>query len=156
VVQRYKEYKNSDLSLSKVLSRSSKFLSFISLHRLYKRHAGTIFYTTTFQALSAIHKHSYNLTTLLGITQDNSNQLKKASHKAPTTSQWRGRWFMDSLFLLHIQHLSTMMTYCFLRLFMVRIFHRATDQGKGCSQRSLSCQTLLQGKPKPSLQAKTL
>jgi len=38
IVQRYNVLKNRDLISSKVLSRSSKLLSFISLHRHHKRY----------------------------------------------------------------------------------------------------------------------
>jgi hypothetical protein len=61
--------KNKDLISSKMLSWSSKLMSFLSLQRYYKRHKGTIFQTTLLVG-PAIHQQSYKLTTRLGILKE--------------------------------------------------------------------------------------
>jgi hypothetical protein len=63
---------------------------------------------------------------------------------AQVTSQWRrGGWSTNSPFLLDMQHLSTAMTCHFLRLSIVRIFLRVTDQAKKATlKRTLVYQTL--------------
>lgn len=56
-------------------------------------------------------------------------------------SRWkRRRWSMDSLFLLHMQHLSTIMTYCFLRLVIhgKDLTYNRQPRKKSHSQGSLS------------------
>jgi hypothetical protein len=64
-------------------------------------------------------------------------------HMSQATSQWRRRWSTDSPFLLHMQHLSTTMTCYLLTLSIVRIFHRAADQGKKAAFKGiLVCKTL--------------
>jgi hypothetical protein len=88
---------------------------------------------------------------------NNPNRLKKTFHKALTTAQWSRRWSADSPFLLHIQHLSTTMIRCFLRLSMVRIFHTGYRPSKKSSpQWNLSPPNTFKGKRKPTLQPKTL
>jgi len=132
-------------------------MSFLSLHRHHNRHEFTIFHTATLRALPAVHQHTYKSTTRLGITPKSSNQLKKTSHKAPTTSQWRRRWSTDSPFFLHIQHLSTTMTYHFFKLSMIKILPRTTNQAKKATLKETSVrQTLFQGKREPLVRTKTL
>jgi len=47
--------KNKNLISFKVISRSSKLLSFISLHKHYKRHEATTFYTAAFRVLPNLY-----------------------------------------------------------------------------------------------------
>jgi hypothetical protein len=95
VVQKYIVLKNRVLISSNVLSRCSKILSFISLHRHHKRHECTIFHTTLW-VMMAVHQQAYKLITCLDITQDSLKRLKKTFHKAQATSQWKRRWSIDS------------------------------------------------------------
>jgi hypothetical protein len=46
--------KNKDLISSNVLSRSSKLISFISLHKHHKRHVDTVVYTAAFCGLPIV------------------------------------------------------------------------------------------------------
>ena len=117
--------------------RPLKFLSFLSLQRYHKRQEGIIFHTVVLWLLPNNPLQQANKSiTCLGITQDSPTQLKIVFHKAKATSQsqWRRKW-STLLSLLHIQHQLITMIYCFLRLFMVRIFLRAANQAKkvGCS-----------------------
>jgi Fe-S cluster assembly scaffold protein SufB len=78
VVHKNKVLKNKDLTSSNILSRSSKLLSFFSLHKHYKRHVGTIFYTTTLCRSLEVHQQAYRSTTCLDITQHKPKRLKEA------------------------------------------------------------------------------
>jgi hypothetical protein len=119
-LSKYKEIFKKDLNYANLLSRSSKFQSFLSLQRHHLPHDSTMRATT-------IDQQANKSTPQLGITQDRPKQLKKAFHKVQATSQWRRRWSTNSPFFLHIQHLSTTITFHFLRLSVVKIFPRAAD-----------------------------
>jgi hypothetical protein len=104
-----------------------------------------------------VHQQANKLGTLLGIAQDCPKRLKKAFHKAQATSQWSRWWSIDSLFLLHIQHLSITMICRFLRLSIVRIFLRAVDQAeKAVLKGTFIFQILFQGKGVTSLPRRAL
>jgi len=61
VVQRYNVLKKKDLISSKILSQSSKPLSFTSLQRHHKRHKSTIFHTTALRVLLVVPPSSIQI-----------------------------------------------------------------------------------------------
>jgi hypothetical protein len=89
---------------------------------------GAIFQIATLLDLPDFHQQATKSITLLGITQDKPNQVKRAFHKAK--SQWSRMWSTDSSFLLHKQHLFTIITRIFLRLSTIRILPKAAVQAK--------------------------
>ena len=132
-------------------------MSFIFIQRHHKRKSGTIFYTTTLWVLPAFYRQASKSTTQLGKTQDSPKRRKRTFHNVQETSQRRRKWSTDSLFFLHIQHLSITVTCRFLRLFMVKIFPKATDEAKTTALKvELVRQILFQRKGKPSTRTKTL
>jgi len=139
------------------LSKSSKCLLFLSFHKHQKRQIGTIFQIAALIDLSDIYQQANSLITLLGITQDKSKRVKRALHKAEATSQWRRRWSIDSPLLLHMQHLSTIITCLFSRLSKVRILPSAADHTKKADlEGAWVHRTLFQGKQLPSEPANEL
>jgi hypothetical protein len=151
-------YKKNEAKISSMeLSKSLKYLRFISFQTHQKMQIGTIFQIATFLGLPDFHQHSNKSITLLDITQDILKRRKMLFHIAEATSQWRRRWSTDSPSLLHKQHLSTMIICLFLRLSIVRILSRATDHAKKAAlERARVHHTLFQGKHLPSEQAKEL
>jgi hypothetical protein len=111
-------------------SKSSKHLGFLFFQAHQEMQIGTIFKIAKLLGLQEFHQLANKSITLLGITQDIPNQVKRAFHWAEATSQWRRRWSTNSPLLLHKQHLSTMITCIFLRLSTVRILPRAADHAK--------------------------
>jgi hypothetical protein len=97
---------------------------------------GTIFQSATLLGLPDFHQQANKLITFLGITQDKPNQVKRAFHRAKVTAQWSRMWSIDSPFLLHKQHLSTIITCLFQRLSTIRILPRVRKKNR--SWRSLS------------------
>jgi hypothetical protein len=69
------------------LSKFSKHLLFLSVHKHQKIQVGTIFKTAALALLPADHQLANNLETHLGITQDIPKLQKIALHKAEATSQ---------------------------------------------------------------------
>jgi hypothetical protein len=117
---------------------------------------GTIFQIAAL-SLPEVYQQANRSITLLGITQDKPKWVKRALHRAEATSQWRRRWSIDFPFLLHMHHLSTIITCLFLRLFKVRILSRAADYAeKAALEGAWIYHTLFQGKRLPSEQANDL
>jgi hypothetical protein len=118
------------MSSSIVLSLSSNCLSLHSLHRHHIRQQGTIFHTTALRERPPVHQQAKRSITRRVITQEKLKRLKMAFQRTQAASQWRRRWSTDSLFFLHIQHLSITMSRLFLRLSNVRIFPSTAAQAK--------------------------
>lgn len=84
-----------------------------------------------FQTLPASHlptlpaQHASKSSTSWGITQETPNKANTKSQSSWETGQCRRRWLTDSPPLLHIQHQSMIITFCFLRLSIVRILPNA-------------------------------
>jgi hypothetical protein len=117
---------------------------FPPLQRHHIMKDGTIFHIRAFQSLSKYpFQQAKSFTTQLGITYTNLTRLTIVFHRALTytnltrltivfhralvISQCSKRWSTDSPLFLHIQHQSTIMTCCFLRLSMIKIFPKVID-----------------------------
>jgi hypothetical protein len=79
--------KERDKISPSILSLSSKFLSFLSLHKHQKRYVGTIFYNVAHIGLPKDHQQLYKSPTHLGITQDIPKQLKITLKMAEAKTQ---------------------------------------------------------------------
>jgi hypothetical protein len=156
-IQRYRIWKNEAKISSMELSKSSKHLRFLSFQGHQKMQIRTIFQIAALLGLPNFYQQTNKSKTLLGMTQDIPNRVKRVFHRAEATSQWRRRWSTNSPSLLHKQHLSTMMICIFLRLSTVRILSGATDHAKKFAlERAWVRHTLFQGKRLLSEQAKEL
>jgi hypothetical protein len=101
---------------------------FPPLQRHHIMKDGTIFHIRAFQSLSKYpFQQAKSFTTQLGITYTNLTRLTIVFHRALVISQCSKRWSTDSPLFLHIQHQSTIMTCCFLRLSMIKIVPKLID-----------------------------
>jgi hypothetical protein len=129
-------------------SWSSKYLAFHSLHMVHIKHNEAILHTTITERVPTWPLQQTNRSiTLSGITHVTSKRVKSPLHKSHATSQWRRKWSIDSLLLLHIHYHPTTINPLFRRLSKVRILPRTTVQKKKLTLRcTLTFQILLQGK----------
>jgi hypothetical protein len=67
----------------------------------------------------------------------NQKRLKIVLHKELAISQWSKRWSTNYPLFLHMQHQSTTMICCLLRLSIVRIFPKAVDDSEPYCQNTL-------------------
>ena len=68
--------------------------------------------------------------TLSVITHRSSNKFHTMVHNSKAMGQWRRRWSIDSPFLLHMQHQSTIITPLFHKQTVVGIFPKAAVHEK--------------------------
>jgi hypothetical protein len=64
-----------------------KHLRFLSFQTHQKMNIGTIFQIAALFGLPEFHQQANKLITLLGITQDGPNRVKREFHRAEATSQ---------------------------------------------------------------------
>ena len=81
-----------------------------------------MFQTTALRNWPLNHQLAHKPATLLGMTQDKSNQLNTTYHRQRAVSQWRNKWSMLSSSDLQKQHLLITIRFFFLRLSIIRIF----------------------------------
>jgi hypothetical protein len=82
------KYEKNEAKISSIeLSKSSKHLRFISFQTHQKMQIGTIFQIAALLGLPKFHKQVNKSITLLGITQDIPNRVKRVFHREEAALQ---------------------------------------------------------------------